>query len=74
MINNYYNSTFKFRNTDISINTVYFHVTQRCNLKCSYCYNKDNLNKDDMLKTDTVKSIIDKLVKINVKHINFTGG
>ncbi|MTV21754.1 radical SAM/SPASM domain-containing protein [Staphylococcus delphini] len=74
VINNYYNSTFKFRSTDISINTVYFHVTQRCNLKCSYCYNKDNLNKADMLKTDTVKSIIDKLVKINVKHINFTGG
>lgn len=72
--NNYYNSKFKYRNIDININTVYFHVTQRCNLNCSYCYNKENLNKPDMLTTECVKKIIDKLKDINVQHINFTGG
>jgi len=37
---NSYEEKIKQRNTDLDIAVVYFHVTQRCNLQCSYCYNK----------------------------------
>ncbi|MEQ6354145.1 radical SAM protein [Lysinibacillus sp. M3] len=62
------------RDNNVGINVVYFHVTQRCNLKCSYCYNKNNLNKQDLLTTNEVKEILFNLAEIGVKVINFTGG
>ncbi|MFO1446152.1 radical SAM protein [Bacillus sp. Bva_UNVM-123] len=62
------------RDTEVGIKVVYFHVTQRCNLKCSYCYNKENLNKKDLLSTSEVKEILFNLAEMGVKTINFTGG
>lgn len=62
------------RDNKVEIKVVYFHVTQRCNLKCSYCYNKENLNKKDMLTTSEVKEVLCQLAEIGVKIVNFTGG
>lgn len=62
------------RDKEVGINVVYFHLTQRCNLKCTYCYNKNNLNKKDLLTTNEVKEILFNLAETGVKVINFTGG
>lgn len=59
---------------NVPVNTVYLHVTQRCNLNCVYCYNKRNLNKRDGLSTRDVKHILDELSRNKIKTINFTGG
>lgn len=41
-INNDYINKIKSRDSSIKIRDVYLHITQRCNLRCSYCYNKEN--------------------------------
>ncbi|MDK6862983.1 radical SAM/SPASM domain-containing protein [Nosocomiicoccus ampullae] len=69
-----FDKILKNRDTSVTIDTVYFHATQRCNLRCTYCYNMENLNKPDQLTTEECKNILYKLSKIGTKHINFTGG
>ncbi len=52
----------------------YLHLTYRCNLRCSYCYNKTirrNYNTD--LSINDWKIIIDKIIT-SAKRIIFTGG
>lgn len=62
------------RKVEVSLDEVYLHLTQRCNLRCDYCYNKKNLNDTDFLTTDDILMIGEKLKKIDVKKITFTGG
>lgn len=59
---------------NLHIEVVYFHVTQRCNLQCSYCYNKSNLNKKQELSTQVIFETINKLKRNGVETIVLTGG
>jgi len=57
-----------------NILTVYIHLTQKCNLQCSYCYNKQNLNQwEELSKLEWFK-IIDALKNMGVREFIFTGG
>ncbi|WBW96324.1 radical SAM/SPASM domain-containing protein [Oceanirhabdus sp. W0125-5] len=73
-INNSFYNTIK--NTKaIKLNTVYLHLTQRCNLNCSYCYNKHNLNGNKgELTLEQWKDTIDKLRNNGVQNYILTGG
>ncbi len=52
----------------------YFHLTYRCNLKCSYCYNKEiRRNNFTEIGLDGWKTIIDKIAPY-AKFITMTGG
>lgn len=52
----------------------YFHLTYHCNLKCTYCYNKNIRKKQKKILTlDKWKSIVDKISKY-AKSITLTGG
>lgn len=62
------------RNKDVNISLVYYHVTQRCNLNCTYCYNKKNLNKKAELSTKDALNVIKILYKEGIKEVIFTGG
>lgn len=62
------------KNKSVKLNSVYLHVTQRCNLSCSYCYNRKNLNQLDVLSTDDISHIADSLKNIGVSNIIITGG
>ena len=54
---------------------VYLHVTQKCNLKCYYCYNKRNLNSDRReLSADEWKKVIFDLYSGGVREFVITGG
>lgn len=52
----------------------YLHLTQRCNLNCQYCYNKENIGKSGDLTTEEWKRIIKKLHDNNFDYVVFTGG
>jgi len=64
--------------------TVYMHLTNNCNLKCPYCYNKSDreykikMEKQgriaSILTTEESKALIADLVKNGVQHLVFTGG
>lgn len=58
----------------IKFDVAYLHLTQKCNLACSYCYNKKNLNSINDLPTIEWIKIIDKLIAANFKTLVFTGG
>lgn len=62
-------------NEGVDIFEAYIHMSLRCNLNCSYCYNKNNLNKDsEELDTNTWIGIIENLKNIGVNSFIFTGG
>ncbi len=56
------------------IKTVYLHVTLQCNLSCTYCYQRGNLNTRQELHCKDWVYIIDELNKMGVEHLIFTGG
>lgn len=56
------------------IKDVYAHLTFECNLRCKYCYQKENLNKHDVLKVEDWKMIFDTLKQKGLQRVHFTGG
>ena len=63
---------------------IYVHLTNNCNLKCPYCYNKTDretkikLEKVGMvaptMSTDELKHLIGRIIECGVRRILFTGG
>jgi MoaA/NifB/PqqE/SkfB family radical SAM enzyme len=53
---------------------VQFSVTNRCNLKCSYCYANYPERGHKDLTTGEIYTIIDELARIGTKRINLVGG
>ncbi|HLJ87237.1 MAG TPA: radical SAM protein [Candidatus Angelobacter sp.] len=64
--------------------TLYLHMTNKCNLKCPYCYNKtDRETKiklerlgmvDPILSTQEYKDLIGRAIECGAHHLIFTGG
>ncbi len=65
---------YKKMKDKVKISLAYIHLTQKCNLKCIYCYNRDNINKKNELTTYQWYNILDKLMKIGISNFIFTGG
>ncbi|MBT3985325.1 radical SAM protein [archaeon] len=53
---------------------VSFAITNRCNLKCSYCYGDYSCRKDKDFTLDQLKSIFFDLKKMGMTQIFLTGG
>ncbi len=63
---------------------IYLHLTNNCNLKCPYCYNKTDretkikLEKVGMvaptMNTEEYKALIARIIECGVRRILFTGG
>lgn len=58
----------------IAIETIYIHLTRKCNLHCKYCYNDSGIAGQTELSTQQFSTFIDDLKSIDVKKIVFTGG
>lgn len=65
---------FLHRIKKISISKVYLHLTMKCNLKCTYCYNRELLGEDSVLSIDQWLRVIEELSDIGVNTIILTGG
>lgn len=64
--------TFENKYHHVSISEIYLHVTQECNLRCTYCYARHNLGKNMMMTPNLANRVIDEIA--NVTHIVLTGG
>lgn len=53
---------------------VQFTVTNRCNLRCSYCYADYPNRSHNDLSTKDILRILDELAEIGTKRINLVGG
>ena len=51
---------------------IIFHVTSRCNLKCSHCFNWENLNTGDDLSLNEINELCQELGRI--ENLNLSGG
>ncbi|MBR5602627.1 MAG: SPASM domain-containing protein [Bacteroidales bacterium] len=71
MFNNEINDEILFENHIPS--QYYLHLTYRCNLNCSYCYNKDIRNNFIDMPIEEWEIIINKLNGY-AKHVVLTGG
>ncbi|WP_234118240.1 radical SAM/SPASM domain-containing protein [Clostridium hydrogenum] len=69
-----YSNKLAKRKKVIKLTSVYLHITQRCNLSCSYCYNHQNLNQPDKLSLNDILSMANTLKNIGVENIILTGG
>lgn len=59
------------------INSININITDRCNLKCPYCFYAENLNNhliESPLSLKGVETLLSFFEKIGVKKINLTGG
>lgn len=58
----------------INIETIYLHITKRCNLQCLYCYFQAGEPMPDELTTNQINNIFSDLPSLNPRRIIFTGG
>lgn len=57
------------------VRSIVWHITNKCNLSCSYCSTKSNPNADYGLDTKQLSDIAQKLSKLNsLSHVALTGG
>jgi radical SAM protein with 4Fe4S-binding SPASM domain len=54
--------------------TIYFHLTRRCNLRCIYCYISAGETKEAELSTNEIIEILSDVIKLNPEKLVFTGG
>lgn len=57
------------------IDTIYIHLTRRCNLHCVYCYFKAGESSIyEELTSNEMFDIINEFSKLNLRRVIFTGG
>jgi radical SAM protein with 4Fe4S-binding SPASM domain len=54
--------------------TVYWICTQRCNLRCSYCYQEATVARPHELSTTEALDLVDQVVEAGADTFIFTGG
>jgi len=65
----------EIRDSDVKApNRMDLSLTYECDNKCSHCYLPENADSKGRLSTEEWKTIIDKLWKIGIPQIVFTGG
>lgn len=53
------------------LSNVYYNITKRCNMKCTYCYSN---NENSSVSLDENNIIIDKLEKLRTRKVTLIGG
>ena len=57
-----------------TIDTLYFHLTQACNLHCIYCYFFAGKPMQNELSTEEISTIFKSLTRLKPIRVVFTGG
>ncbi len=71
-----YNRTLKEKPKS-KLSYAWLEITDRCNLNCIHCYGefgKPSTKNEELLTTSEWKKIIDKLIELKCKDIQFIGG
>ena len=56
------------------ISDLYIEITNKCNCKCTYCYNESGIDKTGYLAKEKYQEVICSAKKLNIKRINISGG
>lgn len=52
---------------------IYFDYTSKCNMQCTYCYNRENLNNCTMPQED-VKRLMNNFYDLGIMRVHLAGG
>lgn len=58
----------------IDIKDVEFKMTNKCNLSCIHCGASSDIHNKDILSTEEMKHILDKIFELNIDNLYLTGG
>lgn len=58
----------------ICIKDVEFKMTNKCNLSCIHCGASSDIHNEDVLSTEDMKNILDKIFELNISNLYLTGG
>ena len=61
-------------NKTIRLENIFLHVTQSCNLSCSYCYFSAGRAMPNEMKTSDFASLWSDVVNLRPRKVIFTGG
>ena len=56
------------------IETIYWHLTRQCNLRCTYCYFSAGIPDVDELSEKELDAVVQDIILINPSRVVFTGG
>jgi radical SAM protein with 4Fe4S-binding SPASM domain len=60
--------------SDFPVNAANIDLLSKCNLKCKHCYGEYGIDRDEVLSTDTVFSLLDQLKDLHCTEVSFSGG
>ena len=56
------------------VESIRVSVTERCNLKCSYCHNEGQINNGEEMNVEEIERILQIASSIGIRDVKFTGG
>lgn len=56
------------------LETLQINIGLRCNLACLHCHTNSNPHRKEAMSADTIRLVLDYLVKNEVKNLDITGG
>lgn len=59
---------------DLSLQEVWFNITNRCNLMCKHCFVPDTRHKKVDISLDAARSVIDQAAEMKVVRLIISGG
>ncbi|MDW7725703.1 MAG: PqqD family peptide modification chaperone [Candidatus Methanoperedens sp.] len=54
--------------------TVFWDITEECNLHCAHCYNSDGHTRENELSAEEIKRALEEMSIYGVENISFSGG
>lgn len=67
----------KFKPTKLEsnrFNNIFFAITKKCPLKCSHCFEWEQLNKKEVLEIEKIYEILDNLSEFGFNQLILSGG
>lgn len=69
-----YRVDYYLENHNLSTNTIYLEITNKCNLSCSYCFNSSSISSQDFFGLSKLKSLLIQMKEVNINYIIISGG
>lgn len=64
----------ELRDNNSKFEFAWIEVTDKCNLKCTHCYNESNEKTQGVMSFEDYKTVLDNLLNIGIKGIQIIGG
>ena len=60
--------------TDPKLLSLYYHITNRCNLRCKHCWVDADSSLENELSLDEAKDVVLQAIPLGLHNVKLTGG